>query len=198
MAAISLKGFWVGDYSETTAAEITISNGKKLAKAVSFSFSNTVSTADMYGDDSRDDSDAAVTKATITLTPTGLTLEELEDFIGMDSLTVKYNGKEHKVKALGSSNESGRKTVGIIIGERRNGVETYETWVYPNVKFRPPESQDFNTKGESLSFSTNSYAGECFDDLSKEYVHKESFTSEDLALASLNEIFDITTSSLEG
>ena len=194
MASIGLKGFWVADYAGATKGSITFSNGKKVAKAVQFTENRTVSDVSLYGDNAKDDSAYAVTDVALGLTPTGFTLDELVDLIGRTTKNVTINGTATSVSAGTFTDESGRKAIGMYSSERSSGVVKQRVCIYPNVLFRPSDSKEKNTQGESISFATDTYTGKAFTDLSGDYIYEKEFDSEADAEAYLNGVFGATSS----
>lgn len=192
MAKIGLKGFWAADYAEADGG-ITYSNGKKVAKAVSLNTNRTVNEATLYGDNALDDSAYAITAMTIDMTPTGLTGEELEEFIGLVEESVTINGEAETVKATTPDNEGTEKGIGIIEEERSGGTVSYKATIFARVKFRPSESEEAQTKGENMTFTTPAYRGQCYTALGKYYTFEDSFESEDLAVAFIEKIFAISS-----
>lgn len=192
MASVGLKGFWIGNYAEATKGTITWSGSKKVAKAVQFTENRTVSEVSIYADNGKDDSTYAVTDVAIGITPNGFSLSELTSLIGCETKTLTLGGSSVEVTTKSFSDESARKGVGMIAEERISGTTTYMAYVYPNVVFRPSDSSEKNTKGESINFATDTYTGKAFADLSGKYLYQKDFETESAAETWLNSIFAVS------
>lgn len=192
MASVGLKGFWVGNYAEATKGTITWSGGKKVAKAVQFTENRTVSDVSIYADNGKDDSAYAVTDVALGITPNGFSLNELTDLIGCETKTLSLGGESAEVVTKSFADESVRKGIGMIAEERISGTSKFIAYVYPNVAFRPSDSNEKNTKGESISFATDTYSGKAYADLNGKYLYQKEFNTEALAETWLNTIFGVT------
>lgn len=192
MAKIGVRGFWTGIYSESTKGNITFTGGKKVAKAVQFTENRNVSEVSLYADDAMDDSAYAVTGVNLGVTPNGLTLSELNEIIGSTEESVTLGGASAAtVSAKNFANEGTRRGIGIWATERISGVNTYRVMIYPNTAFRPADSTELNTKGESLNFATQQLQGKAYADKSGNYVYEKQFDTQAEAEAFLNAVFGV-------
>jgi len=194
MAKVGLKGFWMGDYAETTKGTVTFTGGKKVAKAVQFTENATVSEAELYADDGLDDSESVVTKLQIGITPNGFDPEDLRELTGARTVSnVALGGVSGTaLTARGPVDEGTRKGIGILTTNRQSGRKSYMATVYPAAKFRAPDSREENTKGNNLNFATSTYTGNCYEDKSGNFIYEKDFETEAAAITFLNSVFGVS------
>lgn len=194
MAKIGLQGFWTGLYSESTKGTIVFTGGKKVAKAVQLNENRTVSNVSLYADDAKDDDAYAVTDVALSITPNGFSLAELQEIVGTAEATVTLGGASSTaMSATGFSNEGARRGIGVWCTESISGVRSYKVLIYPNTAFRPAESRELNTKGESISFATEACSGKAFADKSGNYVYEKQFSTQAEAETFLDAVFGVGT-----
>ena len=190
MAKVGLKGFWIGEFAETSSG-ITYTKGKKVAKAVTLNESMTIANQKLYADNALDDEVNNLTGMTINVTPNGFDAEVKETLLGQKKESVNINGEEKEVTVTKGNDEGVYIGVGIIQTERISGVEKYISKVYAKTKFRPSDSKDYNTRGENIEFATEAYVGTCYPTEGGYYTFEDEHTSEDAAVKWLEDIFKI-------
>lgn len=150
MAGIGLTNIWFGELTEAADGTPSYSNGQKMGKAVSASVSITNNSAMLYGDDALAESDTSFANGTITL---GVTDDDDTVFAPLLGHTITDG---EVVKA--SSDIAPYVGVGRILTKMVNGVRKYKVNFLYKVKFSEPSNEE-NTKGETVEFSTPSVEG---------------------------------------
>ena len=150
MASIGLTNIWFGKLTEAADGTASYSDGQKMGKAVSASVSITNNSAMLYGDDALAESDTSFANGTITL---GLTDDDDTIFAPLLGHAID-NGEVTKT----SEDTAPYVGVGRILTKMVNGVRKYKVNFLYKVKFSEP-SNDEQTKGESVEFSTPSIEG---------------------------------------
>ena len=180
MANIGFRGVWITPYAEETydsendTITMALTGGKKYGKAVAMAVNNTTSEANLNADDGIDDSVKVITQANITYTPNGFSLEEEKDVLGYAENTVKLGGDTTGKTGYGqgTSTEGGLVSCAFIVPTRRSGVETPVVLFYPKVKFSPADTEDYQTKGDNVSFATPGYTGKALSDKAGNFRYK--------------------------
>ena len=193
MAQIGLKGFLVADFAENaTTHAITYTNGKKISKAVSLNHNKSTSDATLYADNGLDDKVTAIQEWTVDMTPNGVSLEDLSGLLGIGTATVSINGEEQTLTATTVNDEGDAKGVGYIVNERTSGTSTYKAVILASVKFKPAESEEHSTKGETTEFNTPAYTGTLFPvGNSTYYTFEKEFATETLAETWIGTMLDV-------
>lgn len=196
MASIGLTGFWIAPYIENATHDgYSYEGRKKVAKAVEADVSYTVAEASFYADNAKDDEVRAVTGVDVTLTPNDVSID-WEEELGLADTTVSINGEDVEVRALRSDTESGFRGLAYIENTRESGTEKYAVRFFPKVKFHPADSRNTSTKGESISFNTQTIVATGFADVkgNLELFPKNRFATEALAVTYIEGLFGIGTS----
>lgn len=196
MSSIGLTGFWIAKYAEaaTGSTGYVYTAGKKIAKAVQADTSYTVAEQSFYADNGKDDEVRAVTGVDITITPNDVNAD-WESELGLTSETLTINGDEVQVKGLKSSTESEFRGLAFIENTRESGVEKYAVRIFPKVKFHPADSKSVSTKGESITFNTQTIVATGFADTAGnfELFPTERFTSEAAAKTYIENLFNVSS-----
>ena len=150
MASIGLTNIWFGFLTEAQDGTPSYSNGQKLGKAVSANVSITNNNATLYGDDALAESDTSFASGTCTL---GVTDDDDTVFAPLLGHTIT-DGEVVKT----SSDTAPYVGVGRILTKMVNGAYKYKVNFLYKVKFSEPSNEE-NTKGETVEFSTPSIEG---------------------------------------
>lgn len=152
MALIGLNNFWYSKLTEAPDGTPTYDGAKSIGKAVSCSVSISNNSAMLYADDALAESDTSFQSGTVTLGVDDNREATFADLLGhaIDSETgeVTYN----------STDSAPWVAVARILVKMVNNVRLYKAMILYKVKFTEP-SEDENTKGETLEFSTPSIEG---------------------------------------
>lgn len=193
MASIGLKGFWVAKYAEAEG-KLTYTNGKKISKAVNVNESRTIDEAKLYADDGLDDVAYAIKEVSVEVTPNGIEDIDLTSLLGLSAESVTINNKPYTLTGLATNSEGSEMGFAYYTTESISGVKKFKVTLNPRVKFKPSESKESKTKGESTEFTTPSYKGTCYRAVNETYyVLEDVFDTEAEAVEFIEEIFGITT-----
>lgn len=151
MASIGLTNIWFGMLTEGADGTPSYANGQKMGKAVSASVSITNNNAMLYGDDALAESDTSFANGTITL---GVTDDDDTVFAPLLGHTITEDGEVTKT----STDAAPYVGVGRILTKMVNGAYKYKVNFLYKVKFSEPSNEE-NTKGETVEFSTPSIEG---------------------------------------
>lgn len=180
MAKIGLNNFRFGLLTEATDGTPTYGGAIKPAKAISCSVSISNNEAMLYADDALAESDTSFQSGTVTM---GI---DDEDQATMATLL------GHEVDEAGEMIRNANDTapyvgLGRIIVKMVGGVYKYKVEFLHKVKFSEP-SQDDNTKGESLEFSTSEIEGTVATLANGDWSKSKTFDSKADALSYLEEL----------
>ena len=150
MAKIGLNNFRYGTLTEAQDGTASYGGAKKPAKAISCSVDITNNSATLYADDGLAETDTSFQSGTVT--------------IGIDD-----DDQETMAELLGHSVSNGEMVrnaddvapyvgLGRVIVKMVNNVYQYKVEFLHKVKFSEPSQED-NTKGESVEFSTGTVEG---------------------------------------
>jgi phi13 family phage major tail protein len=187
MASIGLTNIWYGFLTEAADGTPSYSNGQKMGKAVSANASITNNSAMLYGDDALAESDTSFANGTITL---GLTDDDDTIFAPLLGHTIE-DGEVVKT-AVDTAPYVG---VGRILTKLVNGVRKYKVNFLYKVKFSEPSNEE-NTKGETVEFSTPSIEGiiSTLSDNKGTWGKSKTFTDLEDAISYLKDLLGITES----
>ena len=151
MALIGLNNFWYSKLTEANDGTPTYDGAKSFGKAVSCNVSITNNSAALYADDTLAESDTSFQSGTVTLGVDDNREATFADILG-HSITedgeVTYN----------TNDVAPWVALARIVVKMVNNVKLYKAMIIYKVKFAEP-SEDENTKGESVEFSTPSIEG---------------------------------------
>jgi phi13 family phage major tail protein len=180
MALIGLNNFWYSKLTEAQDGTPTYDGAKSLGKAVSCSVSITNNSASLYADDALAESDTSFQSGTVTLGVDDDREATFADLLGheIDSETgeVVYN----------SNDTAPWVAVGRILVKMVNNVKLYKAMILYKVKFADI-SEEENTKGESLEFSTPSIEGTIAQLANGDWKTAQTFATKAEALAYIQE-----------
>lgn len=195
MAQTGLMGFYVGKYNEEGDKE-TYTEGRKLTKAVQATITYNKSEAELYADNGLDDKVNVITKVDMSITPNDSLDEEWLAICGIEKSTNALgNSEATETYALKDNSEGDFIGIGYISTKRQSGIEKSVVYFYPKCKFYPSDSESFDTRGETIQFSTAAITGTGYKDKSNVYVYRQFFDTEAEAENALKKILGIGAAS---
>ena len=151
MAKIGLNNFRYGILTEAQDGTPSYDGAKKPAKAVSCNVSISNNDAKLYADDAVAESDTSFQSGTVTI---GIDDEDQATMAAMLGHTVTDG------EMVRSADDTAPYVgLGRVIVKMVGGVYKYKVEFLYKVKFGEPSQED-NTKGESLEFSTSEMEGQ--------------------------------------
>lgn len=180
MAKIGLNNLWYSHLTEALDGTPTYDGAKSVGKAVSASASISNNSATLFADDALAESDTSFQSGTITL---GVDDDREETFADLLGHTVAEG------EVVRNANDIAP-WVGLarIIVKMVSNVRIYKVEVLYKVKFSEP-SQDDNTKGESVEFSTPTIEGTVATLANGDWSTAKTFASKDDAIAFIQATF---------
>lgn len=175
MALIGLNNFWYAKLTEAQDGTPTYDGAKSFGKAVSCSVSITNNSAMLYADDALAESDTSFQSGTVTLGVDDDAEATFADVLGHDITEqgeVTYNGNDVAPYVA----------LARIVVKMVNNVKIYKAMILYKVKFAEP-SEDNQTKGESLEFSTPQIEGTIATLANGEWKTAKTFSTKAEALA---------------
>lgn len=152
MAKIGLNNFRYSKLTEAEDGTASYAGAKKPAKAISCSVSISNNDAKLYADDSLAESDTSFQSGTVTIGIDDEDTETMADLLGHE-----YDSETSEM--IRNSNDTAPYIgLGRIVVKMVGGVYKYKVEFLHKVKFGEPSQED-NTKGESLEFSTTTLEG---------------------------------------
>lgn len=176
MAKIGLNNFRYGILTEASDGTATYGGAKKPAKAISCSVSITNNDAKLFADDGLAESDTSFQSGTVTI---GIDNEDQATMAELLGHTVSGG-----VMVRNANDTAPYVGLGRVIVKMVNGVYQYKVEFLNKVKFSEP-SQDDNTKGESLEFSTSTIEGNVATLLDGDWSKTKTFLTKSEAIAYL-------------
>lgn len=152
MAQIGLTNLWYGLLTEAEDGTPSYAGAKSFGKAVSAKVDVSTNDATLYADDALAESDNSFQSAKVTLG------------VADDDMTIFAEILGHKVAESGGemvrSAEDAAPWVGLgrVVTKMVNGKYVYKGEFLYKVRFAEPSQED-NTKGESVDFSTPEIEG---------------------------------------
>lgn len=150
MANIGLTNLWYSHLTELSDGTAQYDGAKSMGKAVSCSVSVNNNDAKLFGDDALAESDTTFSNGTITI---GTTDDDDTIFADLLGHTVTDGVVESN-----ANDAAPYICVGRIVTKIVNGAYKYRAVILKKCKMSEP-SDDNNTKGESVEFSTPSIEG---------------------------------------
>ena len=182
MAKIGLNNFWYSHLTEAQDGTPSYDGAKNLGKAVSCSVSISNNSATLYADDALAESDTSFQSGTVTL---GVDDDREATFADLLGHSVTEEGE-----VISNANDTAP-WVGLarIIVKLVNNVRIYKVSILNKVKFSEP-SDDDNTKGESVEFSTPSIEGTVATLANGDWKDVKTFSTKEEALAFIQTVFE--------
>lgn len=181
MAKIGLTNLIYSNLTEASNGTPTYDGAKTLGKAVSANVSITNNSATLYADDALAESDTSFQTGTITC---GVDEDADATFAPLLGHEITEQGEVTK----NASDTAPWVGVGRIVTKMVSGVYFYKAEVLLKVKFGEP-SQDDQTKGESIEFSTPEIEGTIATLADGNWCKTKTFTTKANALAYIQGIF---------
>ena len=181
MALIGLNNFWYSKLTEAQDGTPTYDGAKSFGKAVSCSVSITNNSAKLFADDALAESDTSFQSGTVTLGVDDNREATFADILGHSidaSGEVTYN----------TNDVAPWVALGRIVVKMVNNVRLYKAMILYKVKFAEP-SEDENTQGESLEFSTPSIEGTIAQLANGKWKTAKTFSTKAEALAFIQSVF---------
>ena len=180
MALIGLNNFWYSKLTEAQDGTPTFDGAKSFGKAVSCSVSITNNSASLYADDALAEQDNSFQSGTVTLGVDDDREATFADILG-HSITaegeVTYN----------TNDVAPWVALARIVVKMVNNVTVYKALILYKVKFAEP-SEDENTKGESVEFSTPSIEGTIATLANGDWKTSKTFSTKAEALAFIQSV----------
>lgn len=181
MAKIGLNNFRYGIATISSNGSITYGAATKPGKAVTFSFEPTKSDAKLYADDSLAESDTSVTGGTCTI---GIDRFDDTTMAALLGHTVDESGE-----VVSSINDIAPYVgLGRITRLLVDGVQKFRVTFLSQVVFSEPSQED-NTRGESIEFSTYELEGNVVVPVDGVWRKEKTFTTEADAIEYLEGLF---------
>ena len=180
MAKIGLSNLIYSNLTEAQDGTPSYDGAKSLGKAVSANVSITNNSAMLYADDQLAESDTSFQSGTITC---GVDEDADATFAPLLGHTITEG-----VVVKKSTDVAPFVGVGRIITKMVSGVLFYKAEVLFKVKFAEP-SQDDQTKGESIEFSTSEIEGNIATLADGKWSTSQTFTTKANALAFIQGLF---------
>lgn len=189
MAKVGLNNFRYGILTEAEDGTPSYDGAHKPAKAISCQVSITNNDAKLFADDGLAESDTSFASGTVTA---GI---DEDDDVTMATLLGHTISQEGEM--IRNSNDSAPYVGwGRVITKMVNGVYKYKVEFLYKVKFSEP-SQDDNTKGENLSFSTPTLQGIVSTLANGDWSKDETFATKAEAIAYLESLLGGTPATVE-
>ena len=176
MAKIGLNNFRYGILTEAQDGTPSYDGAKKPAKAVSCNVSISNNDAKLYADDAVAESDTSFQSGTVTI---GIDDEDQTTMADMLGHTVSDGEMVRK-----SDDTAPYVGLGRVIVKMVGGVYKYKVEFLYKVKFGEPSQED-NTKGESLEFSTSEMEGQVATLANGKWSVTKTFDTKDAAISYL-------------
>ena len=186
MAKIGLNNLWYSHLTEGQDGTPAYNGAKSFGKAISANVSISNNDAKLYADDVLAESDTSFQSGTVTLGTDDDREATFADVLG------------HDITEEGEVTRNANDTapwvgLGRIVVKMVNNVRLYKVEILYKVKFAEP-SQDDQTKGESVEFSTPEIEGTIATLANGDWSISKTFATKDAAIAFIQAIFADTTS----
>lgn len=184
MATIGLEGFYVAKYAEVNG-KLTYTAAKKTAKAIKVDITSNVKSASLYADNALDDEVSVISDMQIKFTPNDVD-EDILGLMGINKSTIDINGTQAEVYAVGGDNEGAYLGFAYITQKRESGTPKYMAKLISKVKFKPNESESYETQGENITFNTQEITGTAYKDCNGFFVYQNFYDTKAAAIAAIN------------
>ena len=181
MAKIGLNNLWYSKLTEAQDGTPSYDGAKSFGKAVSCNVSISNNSATLYADDALAESDTSFQNGTVTL---GVDDDRDATFADVLGHEVDDSGKVTR----NVNDVAPYVALGRIIVKMVSNVRLYKVEILYKVKFSEP-SQEENTKGESVEFSTPSIEGQVAALANGDWSDSKTFATKAEALAYIMGVF---------
>ena len=175
MAKIGLNNLWYAKLTEAADGTPSYDGKKSFGKAVSASVSISNNSASLYADDVLAESDTSFQSGTITLG-----VDDDRDVTFADVLGHSIDASGNIVRNV--NDVAPYVALARIVNKMVANVRLYKVEILYKVKFSEP-SQDDNTKGESVEFSTPSIEGQIMSLANGKWSTAQTFATKAEAIA---------------
>lgn len=182
MAKIGLNNLWYSHLTEAQDGTPSYDGAKSFGKAVSANVSISNNSAALYADDVLAESDTSFQNGTVTLGVDDDREATFADILG------------HSITDEGNVTRNANDTapwvgLGRIVVKMVNNVRSYKTEILYKVKFSEPSQED-QTKGESVEFSTPEIEGTIATLANGDWSDSQVFTTKEAAIAYIKSVFN--------
>lgn len=185
MAKIGLNNLWYSQLDESTEGDPVYTGAKSFGKAVSANVDISNNDAKLYADDVLAESDTSFQSGTVTL---GVDDDREATFAEVLGHEVTQEGE-----VIRNANDTAP-WVGLarIIVKMVQNVRLYKVEVLYKVKFSEPSQED-ETKGESVEFSTPEIEGTVATLANGDWSTSKTFESKEAAIEFITTLFTAPT-----
>lgn len=176
MAQIGLTNLWYGLLTEGADGTPSYSGAKSFGKAVSAKVDVSTNDASLYADDVLAESDSSFQSAKVTL---GVADDDMTVFAEILGHKVADNGGEMVRNADDAAPWIG---LGRVVTKVKDGKRQYKGEFLYKVKFGEPSQED-ETKGESVDFSTPEIEGSAAALANGDWSAAQTFDTKEAAVA---------------
>lgn len=169
MARISARMPMIAKRTETET-EVTFSGGAAIGKLVKSGVTPNQPNTKLFADDGIAEEESEVTSAAVTIESTTIPKDCAVMMFGI-KFTEKTETEPEQAVFTGEE-DSNFVGYGFIGGDKVDGKKRYKISWLPKVKFVLP-SEEYTTRGESISFGTSSISGTAYRDDVLGYWKKE-------------------------
>lgn len=186
MAKIGLNNLWYALLTEEQDGTPVYGGAKSFGKAVSANVSISNNSAALYADDVLAESDTSFQSGTVTL---GVDDDREATFAEILGHEITEEGE-----VIRNANDTAPWVgLGRIVVKMVNNVRLYKVEILNKVKFSEPSQED-QTKGESVEFSTPEIEGTVATLANGDWSDSKTFESKEAALAFIQATFAASTS----
>lgn len=185
MAKIGLNSLFYSLLTEATDGTPSYDGARSFGKAVSANVSITNNSASLYADDVLAESDTSFQTGTVTLGVDDDREATFAEVLG------------HEISEEGEVTRNANDTapwvgLGRVVVKMVENVRIYKVEILYKVKFAEP-SQENETKGESLEFSTNEIEGTVATLANGDWSTSKTFATKAEAVAFIESVFEAPT-----
>lgn len=181
MAKIGLNNLWYSHLTEAQDGTPSYDGAKSFCKAVSANVSISNNSATLYADDVLAESDTSFQNGTVTL---GVDDDREATFADVLGHEITEEGE-----VIRNANDTAPWVgLGRIVVKMVNNVRLYKVEILNKVKFSEPSQED-QTKGESVEFSTPEIEGTIATLANGDWSTSQTFSSKEAALAFIQATF---------
>lgn len=184
MAKIGLNNLWYAKLTEAEDGTPNYGGAKSFGKAISANVSISNNSATLYADDVLAESDTSFQSGTVTLGVDDDREATFADLLG------------HEITEEGNVTRNANDTapwvgLGRIVVKMVGNVRSYKVEILNKVKFSEPSQED-QTKGESVEFSTPEIEGTIATLANGDWSDSRVFTTKEEAIAYIKSVFQPT------
>lgn len=186
MAKIGLNSIFYSKLTEASDGTPTYDGAKSFGKAISANVSITNNSAQLFADDILAESDTSFQSGTITLG-----VDDDRDTVFADILGHTINAETGEV-TYNADDSAPYVGIGRVVVKMVNNVRSYKAIILYKCKFAEPSQED-NTKGESLEFTTPEIEGNIATLANGDWKDTKTFTTKAEAVTYIQTTFAAPT-----